>query len=52
MSGNNFQSRALRHQLIIPDFRGFTSMIDLMFKNAQEFDEGDVASYIQQLAKY
>ena len=44
-------TRALRHQLIIPDFPEFTSMLDIMFEDAKEVDEGEVASYIPQLAK-
>jgi len=44
-------SRALRHQLIIPEFREFTSMIDRMFEDAAQVDDGEVANYIPQLAK-
>ena len=44
-------SRALRHQLIIPDFRGFTNIIELIFEQSKEVKEGKVASYIPQLAK-
>ena len=43
--------RALRHQLIIPDFRGFTSQIDTIFKEANQANGGTVADYIPQLAK-
>jgi len=44
-------ARALRHQLIIPDFRGFTSQIDKIFKEANQANGGIVADYIPQLAK-
>ena len=47
-------SRALRQQLIIPDFRGFTSIIEMIFDDSKHLDpvEGKVASYIPQLAKW
>ena len=45
-------SRALRHQLIIPDFKGFTNIIELIFEQSREVNEGKVANYIPQLAKY
>jgi len=44
-------ARALRHQLIIPDFRGFTSQVDLIFREAMQANGGVVASYIPHLAK-
>ena len=44
-------SRALRHQLVIPDFRSFTNIIDIIFEETAEVQEGVVASYIPQLAK-
>ena len=43
--------RALRHQLIIPDFRGFTLQIDTIFNDANQASGGIVADYIPQLAK-
>ena len=44
-------SRALRHQLIIPDFKGFTNIIDIIYEEAKKVEDGTVASYIPQLAK-
>ena len=44
-------SRALRHQLIIPDFRGFTNIIELLYEESKNVTDGNVASYIPQLAK-
>ena len=45
-------SRALRRQLIIPDFRGFTSIIEMIFDDTRDLDtDGKVANYIPQLAK-
>lgn len=45
-------SRALRHQLIIPDFKGFTNIIDIIYEESKKVEDGTVASYIPQLAKY
>ena len=45
-------SRALRHQLVIPDFKGFTNIIELIFEQSKEVQDGKVANYIPQLAKY
>ena len=44
-------SRALRHQLVIPDFSSFTNIIDIIFEETAAVQEGVVASYIPQLAK-
>ena len=44
-------SRALRHQLVIPDFSSFTNIIDVIFEETAAVQEGVVASYIPQLAK-
>ena len=44
-------SRALRHQLIIPDFRGFTNIVELLYEESKNVNDGNVASYIPQLAK-
>ena len=45
-------SRALRRQLIIPDFRGFTSIIEMIFDDTRDLEiDGKVANYIPQLAK-
>ncbi|KAH3748971.1 hypothetical protein DPMN_183460 [Dreissena polymorpha] len=43
---------AFRNQLIIPDFRKFTSTIDQMYWNARDNIHGKVATYIPQLARY
>ena len=45
------QFRALRHQLIIPDFRGFTNIIELLFEKSRSVEEGKIPSYIPQLAR-
>ena len=44
-------SRALRHQLIIPDFKGFSNIIELLFEESKKVEDGNVANYIPQLAK-
>ena len=43
--------RALRHQLIIPDFRGFTNIIELLFEQAKAVEDGKIPNYIPQLAR-
>ena len=43
--------RALRHQLIIPDFRGFTNIIELLFEQSRAVEEGKIPNYIPQLAR-
>ncbi|PIC44833.1 hypothetical protein B9Z55_005064 [Caenorhabditis nigoni] len=44
-------SRTLRNQLIIPSWLEFTQMIDTIFESCRESKEGEVASYIPQLAR-
>ena len=43
--------RALRHQLVIPDFRGFTAKIDEIFNESRKISTGKNADYIPQLAR-
>jgi glutaminase len=43
--------RALRGQLVIPDFPGFTKLIEGMYQSALANDKGAVADYIPQLAR-
>lgn len=44
-------ARAFRHQLIIPDFLGFTKDVEDIFWNCKSNTDGKNASYIPQLAR-
>ncbi|CAL2030908.1 unnamed protein product [Caenorhabditis brenneri] len=44
-------SRTLRNQLIIPSWLEFTQMIETIFDSCRDSKEGEVASYIPQLAR-
>lgn len=44
-------ARAFRHQLVIPDFLGFTKDIEEIFWKCKGNTDGKVASYIPQLAR-
>ncbi|CDH93328.1 glutaminase [Caenorhabditis elegans] len=44
-------SRTLRNQLIIPSWLEFTQLIETIFETCRESKEGEVASYIPQLAR-
>lgn len=44
-------SRALRQQVVIPDFAGFTKHIDDFYWNCKTTTDGKVADYIPQLSK-
>uniref|UniRef100_A0A336LR31 glutaminase n=2 Tax=Culicoides sonorensis TaxID=179676 RepID=A0A336LR31_CULSO len=44
-------ARAFRHQLVIPDFLGFTKDIEELFWKCKSNTDGKVASYIPQLAR-
>ena len=46
---SNLSLRALRHQLIIPDFRGFTTKIDEIFTASRKITSGKNADYIPQV---
>ena len=46
---SNISLRALRHQLIIPDFRGFTTKIDEIFTASRKITSGKNADYIPQV---
>ncbi|KAI4903246.1 hypothetical protein NFI96_022055, partial [Prochilodus magdalenae] len=45
-------TQAFQRRFIIPDFMTFTSNIDQLYYNAQTMQEGKVADYIPQLAKF
>ncbi|XP_058499564.1 glutaminase liver isoform, mitochondrial-like [Solea solea] len=45
-------TKAFQKKFIIPDFEEFTQQIDRMYNNAQQQEEGQVADYIPQLAKF
>ena len=51
LANNIIFCRALRHQLIIPDFRGFTNIIDVLFEQSKTVDGGKIPNYIPQLAR-
>lgn len=44
-------ARAFRHQFIIPDFQSFTKDIEEIYWKCKSNNEGQVASYIPQLAR-
>ncbi|CAJ1078721.1 glutaminase kidney isoform%2C mitochondrial isoform X1 [Xyrichtys novacula] len=45
-------TQAFRKKFVIPDFQSFTSHIDELYENAKNLNEGQVADYIPQLAKF
>ena len=45
-------TRALRHQFVIPDFQDFTTYVEKFYWKCKENQNGNVANYIPQLAKY
>lgn len=45
-------TRALRHQFVIPDFQDFTAYIEKFYWQCKQNQNGKVATYIPQLAKY
>lgn len=45
-------TRALRHQFVIPDFQDFTRYIEEFYWKCKVTQNGKVATYIPQLAKY
>ncbi|XP_028264732.1 glutaminase liver isoform, mitochondrial isoform X2 [Parambassis ranga] len=52
--GNNIMllTKAFKKKFIIPDFDKFTHQIDKMYDRAQQYEGGQVADYIPQLAKF
>uniref|UniRef100_A0A6Q2YYE8 glutaminase n=1 Tax=Esox lucius TaxID=8010 RepID=A0A6Q2YYE8_ESOLU len=45
-------TQAFRKKFVIPDFQSFTSHIDELYESAKKLNEGQVADYIPQLAKF
>ncbi|XP_010774328.1 glutaminase kidney isoform, mitochondrial-like [Notothenia coriiceps] len=45
-------TQAFRKKFVIPDFQSFTSHIDELYESAKPLNEGQVADYIPQLAKF
>uniref|UniRef100_A0A8C4Z904 glutaminase n=1 Tax=Gadus morhua TaxID=8049 RepID=A0A8C4Z904_GADMO len=45
-------TQAFRKKFVIPDFPTFASHIDELYESAKKLDEGQVADYIPQLAKF
>ncbi|XP_003747690.1 glutaminase liver isoform, mitochondrial [Galendromus occidentalis] len=45
-------TRALRHQFVIPDFQDFTAYVEKFYWRCKGNQNGNVATYIPQLAKY
>ncbi|XP_076033452.1 glutaminase liver isoform, mitochondrial-like isoform X3 [Oratosquilla oratoria] len=45
-------SKALRNQFVIPEFADFCKYINDFYYNCKEIEEGKVASYIPQLARF
>ncbi|XP_071551699.1 glutaminase liver isoform, mitochondrial-like isoform X2 [Panulirus ornatus] len=45
-------SRALRHQLVVPEWHDFTSYIEEFYWSCKSLTGGKVASYIPQLARF
>uniref|UniRef100_A0A914WTX4 glutaminase n=1 Tax=Plectus sambesii TaxID=2011161 RepID=A0A914WTX4_9BILA len=44
-------TKALKNQLVIPDWGGFCNQIEEMFEQCRDFKGGNVATYIPQLAR-
>ncbi|XP_031439401.1 glutaminase kidney isoform, mitochondrial isoform X4 [Clupea harengus] len=45
-------TQAFRKKFVIPDFPSFASHIDELYESAKDLNEGQVADYIPQLAKF